>query len=580
MRWKEAFIYTLRQDPAEAETVSHKLMMRASMIQKLSSGIYIYLPLGYKVIKKIENIIREELDKAGCTELLMPTVIPADLWKESGRWGYYGKELLRFKDRKGNDFCLGPTHEEVITDVARKSMRSYRDYPQNLYQIQSKFRDEIRPRFGLMRGREFIMKDGYSFHTSEGCLDKTYYKMFDVYVKIFERLGLKFRAVEADSGAIGGSVTHEFHVLAQSGEDKIISCPKCPYAANSEKAQSKYCSDFAENQTDKKPYPVETFFKKSVEDVAKHLSVDKTQIIKMLVYVLDGPQGRALTRTKKYKFEMLVCVLIRGDLECNEIKVRNYFGANTLDVADESKLLAAGFEVGYMGPINFKKGIKIVADHSIKTISDGVVGANIQHVHAINVSPKRDLGHLEYADFAFADAGDACPLCGAAMEAFRGIEVGQVFKLGDKYSKSMGMFYADENGENKIPLMGCYGIGVGRTLAAAIEQNCDEDGIILPKEIAPFEHSVILLDPDDEKTATVAEKIYESLKSRGIDVLLDDRHERPGVKFKDHDLIGIPKQTIVGKRSVDLGLIENKDRLSGVKESLDIKQLFEILDID
>jgi len=564
MRWNEAFIYTLREDPSEAELVSHKLMTRASMIMKVSAGIYNYLPLGYRVIKKIENIIRQELAKERCSELLMPMVVPAQLWQESGRWGYYGKELLRFKDRKENDFCLGPTHEEVIVDVARKSMKSYRDYPQNLYQIQGKFRDEVRPRFGLMRGREFIMKDGYSFHTSEECLDKTYWKMHAAYGRIFKKFGLKFRSVEADSGAIGGSVTHEFHVLADSGEDKIIFCTKCDYAANSEKAAKKKKDDLppAQNQIPQ-PENVETPNKKTIAEVSQFLGVPQENLIKMLFYVIDG--------------EKLAAVLIRGDLECNEVKLRNFFNGNSIEAANENKLLSDGFAVGFLGPVGLKNDVKIVADYSVKSISDGVCGANVKDFHTIHVSPWRDLPNLEYGDFSFADKGDLCPVCGGLLDACRGIEVGQVFKLGTKYSAAMNMTYIDENGENKTPTMGCYGIGVGRSAAAAIEQNHDENGIILPIEIAPFSVSILLLDADDEQTAQIAEKLYLDLENAdgGIDVLLDDRQERPGVKFKDHDLTGMPIQVIVGARGIKNGTVEVKIRHNGEKEAVGIDKIFE-----
>ena len=562
MRWNQAFIYTLREDPSEAELVSHKLMTRASMIMKVAAGIYNYLPLGFRIIKKIENIIREELEKEGCAELSMPVVVPAELWKESGRWNYYGKELLRFKDRKENDFCLGPTHEEVIVDIARRSMKSYRDYPRNLYQIQGKFRDEVRPRFGLMRGREFIMKDGYSFHTSEECLDETYWKMHAAYARIFTRFGLKFRPVEADSGAIGGSVTHEFHVLADSGEDKIIFCTKCDYAANSEKAKKQINDSFAEvNAEVSLPVDVETPDKKSIAEVSEFLKVAQKQTIKMLLYVIDG--------------EKLVSVLIRGDLECNEVKLRNFFGANSIETANEEKLVADGFAVGFMGPLNFNPKVEIVADYSVKSVADGVIGANRKDFHTIHILPRRDLPNLTYGDFSFADKGDFCPVCGKVLDACRGIEVGQVFKLGAKYSKAMNMTYIDENGEDKTPTMGCYGIGVGRTAAAAIEQSHDENGIILPIEIAPFSVSILLLDPNDEQAAQIAEKLYDDLENANTDTLFDDRQERPGIKFKDHDLIGIPVQAIVGARGIKNGVIELKTRRDGAKENLPIDKAFE-----
>jgi len=566
MRWNEAFIYTLREDPSDAEVASHKLMTRASMIMKVAAGIYDYLPLGYRVIRKIENIIREELRKEGCSELLMPMVIPAQLWQESGRWAYYGKELLRFHDRKDNDFCLGPTHEEVIVDTARRCMKSYRDFPRNLYQIQGKFRDEVRPRFGLMRGREFIMKDGYSFHTSEECLDKTYWRMHAAYTRIFTKFGLKFRSVEADSGAIGGSVTHEFHVLADSGEDKIIFCTRCGYAANVEKAKKQNETGFAAAAG---IFPeleeVETPNKKTIADVSQFLNVPQTSIIKMLFYVIDG--------------EKLVALLIRGDLECNEVKLRNYFKGNSIESADENKLLEAGFAVGFLGPLNLAdKKVEIVCDFSVMRIEDGVCGANKTGFHILHVSTRRDLHRLCFDDFSFADKGDKCCKCGKLLDSCRGIEVGQVFKLGKKYSAAMNMTYIDENGENQTPTMGCYGIGVGRTAAAAVEQNHDKDGIILPIEIAPYSVSIILLDTDDENCVKTAENLYASLENYekgGIDTLFDDRVERPGVKFKDHDLIGIPIQIVIGARGLKNSSVEVKIRNSGVKESVGVDKILE-----
>ena len=561
MLWRDAFIYTLREDPAEAELNSHKLMTRAGMIMKVASGVYNYLPLGYRVIKKIENIIREEMANEGSAELLMPSVIPAELWKESGRWDYYGKELLRIRDRKNNEFCLGPTHEEVIVDIARRSIKSYRDLPLSLFQIQSKFRDEMRPRFGLMRGREFIMKDAYSFHETDESLNDTYWKMHAAYTRIFTRLGLTFRPVEADSGAIGGDVTHEFHVLADSGEDKIIFCESCDYAANVEKAVKAIDNNFLNVPNDAPSHKdVETPNKKTIDEVANFLKIEPSQTIKMLVYSIDD--------------EKLKAVLIRGDLEVNEVKVKNYFAANSIDIPAEAVLQDANLSVGYLGPIGFDKSIEIVADISVKSMGQSVAGANREGYHTTNIYPARDLADLNYEDFGFADEGDTCT-CGSTLKSCRGIEVGQVFKLGQKYSGAMGMEYLNANGKTATPTMGCYGIGVGRTTAAAVEQNSDDDGIIWPIEIAPFEVSILCLDQNKEAVLNLSTEIHDRLEAAGIETLLDTRKERPGIKFKDHDLIGIPVQIIIGARGLKEGKLEIKERKTGEKSFAEISTVVE-----
>ncbi len=551
MRFSRYFLYTLKENPKEAETVSHRLMLRACMIKKLASGIYSYLPLGYRVIKKIENIIREELDKEGCIELLMPAVQPAELWQESGRWDYYGKELLRFKDRKGGDFCLGPTHEEVITDIVRKELRSYKQLPLNLYQIQSKFRDEIRPRYGLMRGREFIMKDAYSFDVDDKACDESYWKMYNAYTRIFKRCGLKFRAVEADSGAIGGNYTHEFHVLADTGEDTVLSCDNCSYTANIEKAE---CLKPEPVEVSEEPKPlkkVETPGKKSVDEVSEFLEVKPENLVKTMIFRLED--GSA------------IAVLVRGDYEVNEVKVKNYLGVAILELADEETILkVTGGPSGFSGPIGLN--IPIYADFSILNMRNFVVGANEKDIHYINVNIERDFKVKDFADLRLAQENEICPRCKEGKyQQFKGIEVGQVFKLGTKYSKAMNCTFLDENGKERYAVMGCYGIGVGRTAAAAIEQNHDENGIIWPVNIAPFQVILINLEVKDKEFTEKVDRIYENIENSGFEVLYDDRQLRPGFKFKDADLIGIPVQVIAGKKSMAEGFVEVKIRRTGEK---------------
>jgi len=572
MLWKDAFIFTLREIPAEAETISHKLMLRSGMIQKLSAGIYNYLPLGLRVIRKIENIIRNEMALCGATELLMPMVIPAQLWQESGRWDYYGPELLRFVDRKNNDFCLGPTHEEVIVEVVRKAVKSYRDLPKCLFQIQSKFRDEVRPRYGLMRGREFIMKDAYSFHTDEQSLDEMYWIMYKAYSRIFKQCGLEFRPVEADSGAIGGSVTHEFHVLADSGEDTIAFCDACDYAANIEKAFSRPAAT-AQTPVDAPAVrQTATPGKKTIDEVAAFLHLPPQRTIKMLVYEVNGG-------------EYLTAVCIRGDTEVNEAKLRTTLGAQTVAIPpDEDLKKRYGIPFGYIGPMDFHiDGIKeIIADFSVRGLHDAVCGANRDDTHLIHVYPQRDLSKLRWADIGFISAGDPCPRCDMGKLGLRkGIEVGQVFKLGRKYAQPMKLTYLTENNADEFMTMGCYGIGVGRTAAAAIEQNFDKDGILWPLPIAPYMVSLLCLDASDQQCAAAASAIHDGLEKQGIDVLLDNREERPGVKFKDADLIGCPLRVTVGSRGLKEGIIEVKWRQKKESEKISqdtaLEKIFEII---
>ncbi|MBD3392530.1 MAG: proline--tRNA ligase [Chitinivibrionales bacterium] len=560
MRFADAFIHTLREDPAEAELVSHKLMLRAGMIQKLASGIYNYLPLGLRVIRKIEAIIRDEMAACGATELLMPAVIPSELWQESGRWSYYGPELLRLRDRKQNEFCIGPTHEEVIVDVARHGVRSYRDLPTTLYQIQSKFRDEVRPRYGLMRAREFIMKDAYSFHANEASLDATYWRMHQAYTRIFHRCGLDFRPVEADSGTIGGDVTHEFHVLADSGEDTIASCDACDYAANIEKAAHRddgHVADVPDNAP--VPEEVATPGKKSIEDVCAFLNARASDAIKLLVYdVNDG--------------EYLVAVCIRGDQEINEAKLRGLLSADSVAIPDDADLAArTGLAVGFLGAHSLDRSCvrEVIADWSVRGMTDCIAGANKPDAHVRHIYPARDLRIDRWADVGFVSEGESCPRCeNGALRLRRGIEVGQVFKLGRKYAAPMHLSFLNEKGEQELVTMGCYGIGVGRTAAAAIEQHHDADGIIWPVGIAPYTVALLSLDPGNDEVRSVCARLHDELEQRDIDVLLDDREERPGVKFKDADLIGFPVRIVVGGRKVKGGTVEVRQRAGRTVEEV------------
>jgi prolyl-tRNA synthetase len=522
-------------------------MLRAGLIRKLTSGIYTYLPAGLKAIRKVENIIREEMNRAGAVEVLMPAVQPAELWQESGRWDYYGPELLRFKDRHNRDACLGPTHEEVITDLVRREIHSYKQLPVNFYQIQTKFRDEIRPRFGIMRGREFIMKDAYSFDADEAGADRSYEIMVDTYNRIFRRCGLRFRAVEADTGTIGGSFSHEFMVLADTGEDQIVNCLRCAYAANLEKAEVKPAGYNETGPDGAAPMPVEeveTPGQRTIEEVAAFLSVPPEQLIKTLLFRADGEA---------------VAVLIRGDHEVNEAKLRGLLGAEQVELADLRLIEeVTGAPVGFAGPVGLKA--KIVADHAVRTMRNAVTGGNRQDLHLRHVNPGRDFQVDLYGDLRMITPGDPCPRCGGEIRFSRGIEVGHVFKLGTKYSKTLKAVFLDEQGVEQTIVMGCYGIGVGRTVAAAIEQNHDQDGIRFPIPIAPFEAVILPLQMHEPEVVEAAEKIYRELSGRGIDVLLDDRDLRGGIKFKDADLLGTPVRLTLGLRTVREGRAEMKLR--------------------
>lgn len=546
MRYSSYFIPTKKEVPADAEIISHQLMVRAGMIRKLTSGIYNYLPIGLRSIRKVENIVREEMNRAGAIEVLMPAVQPAELWQESGRWEYYGRELLRFKDRHDHDACMGPTHEEVITDLVRKEIHSYKQMPINLYQIQTKFRDEIRPRFGIMRGREFIMKDAYSFDMDEAGANSSYEAMYEAYVRIFQRCGLKFRAVEADSGAIGGSYSHEFMVLAESGEDQIVNCTACSYAANLERAEVKEdenatppeSSGFAAVER------VETPDQRTIDEVARFLNVTSQDLVKTLIYVVDDEP---------------VAVLVRGDHELNDAKLKNVLDAQTVEMASERTVEeSTGAPLGFAGPVDLK--IKVVADNALNAMENFVVGGNEKDLHLKNVNLDRDFKVALFGDLRTIAPGDACPRCGGAVAFGRGIEVGHVFKLGTKYSEAMKALFLNEQGKESPMIMGCYGIGIGRTVAAAIEQNHDENGIVFPIPVAPFEVTILPLQMHNEAVVEAASKLYGDLTNMGIDVLLDDRDERAGVKFNDADLLGIPVRITVGSRGLKNGEVEVKLR--------------------
>ena len=556
MRWSKILIPTLKEDPSDAEVISHKLLVRAGFIRQISRGIYDYFPLALRVIRKIEQIVREEMDRAGAQELLLPICSPAELWQESGRWEMYGKELLRFKDRHERDFCLGPTHEEIITDLVRRSVRSYRELPLNLYQLQTKFRDEVRPRFGLMRGREFIMKDAYSFHTDVDDCRREYDNMFQAYKRIFSRSGLRFRPVEADTGAIGGSVSHEFQVLAESGEDAIVSCNQCDYAANVEKAEVKARRPAGRDITEEPP-PLEkvaTPGKKSVADVAEFLKLPAGKFIKTLVYRTDGNE--------------LVAVLVRGDHEVNELKLRAVLKCKELTLADEADVAAiTGVIPGFLGPIGLN--LHMVADLGIHGMRGAVTGANESDAHFIQVDQERDFTPAIFADLRLAAAGDPCPRCDAgSLERHRGIEVGQVFYLGTKYSEAMGATYLDAEGRERPVEMGCYGIGISRMVAAAVEQNHDANGIIWPLAIAPFQILLLPINYKDPAIRQATDKLYEELQGRDVEVLLDDRDERPGVKFKDADLIGIPLRVTIGAKGLEKGYLELRWRRDGQSDEV------------
>ena len=557
MRLSEAFLKTYKEAPKEAEIISHQLMLRASMIKQLTRGVYSYLPLGYRVLRKIENITREEMDRAKAQEIFMPVLQPASLWEESGRWFAYGPELMRLKDRNEREFALGPTHEEVVTDIVRNMVSSYKDLPFNLYQIQTKFRDEIRPRFGLMRGREFIMKDAYSFHIDQKSLDEEYINMKSAYERIFTRCGLNFRAVEADSGSIGGDSSHEFMVLAESGEDDILYDDSSNYAANVEKAVS--IIELKESNEKKLTKElVKTPHTKTIEDLANFLNIPKEKTVKAVMLKEVTEDG-----------ENFVLALIRGDLDVNSIKLKNAIGAKIeLEMMTPEECERFGLVSGYAGSYEKKDGLKVVIDETVKYVRNFALGANKEEYHYINVNIE-DIVYDLVADIRKAKEGDTSPDGKGTLKLAKGIEVGHIFKLGDKYSKALNATILDENGKQQIIKMGCYGIGISRVMAAAIEQNHDEFGIIWPKNIAPYLVDVIIANIKDETQVSLGEKIYTELSDNGIETVLDDRNERAGFKFKDADLIGFPLKIVVGKGAAE-GIVEIKDRRTG--ESSEVKK--------
>lgn len=560
MRTSRFLLATLKEVPADAEIVSHQLMLRAGMIRRVAAGIYDWLPLGLRVLRKVEGIIRDEMDAAGAQEILMPATQPAELWRESGRWEQYGPELLRFSDRHNREYCFGPTHEEVVTDLVRREIRSYKQLPMNLYQIQTKFRDEIRPRFGVMRSREFIMKDAYSFHENTESLQQTYDRMFDAYTSIFQRLGLEFRPVDADTGSIGGSTSHEFHVLADSGEDAIAICEACGYAANVEKTPAlpplgRRAEPTAEMSA------VETPGKHSITEVSEFLDVPPEKIVKTLL--VRGTGG-------------VVALLVRGDHELNIVKAeKQAHVAKPFEfISDQEVEAETGVKPGSLGPVGLS--LPILADESVARMSDFVCGANANGKHLVNVNWGRDLPEPEVVDIRNVVEGDPCPECDQPLVIRRGIEVGHIFQLGTKYSEAMGATVLNAAGQSVVMPMGCYGIGVSRIVAAAIEQNNDENGIIWPAALAPFQLGVITIGLNkSEAVAAYVDELESELQNAGIEVLIDDRNERPGVMFANMDLIGLPYQLVVGDRGLKSGMLEFKDRKTGEKSEVAVGQVVE-----
>jgi len=566
MRTTRYLLATQKETPNDAEIISHQLMIRAGMVRRLASGLYTWLPSGLRVMQKVANIVRQEMDRAGSVEVLMPMVQPADLWEETGRIEQFGPELLRIKDRHNRPFVLGPTHEEVITELVRKELKSYKQLPLNLFQIQSKFRDEVRPRFGVMRAREFMMKDAYSFHLSDECMEQTYQDMFKAYCRIFDRLGLDYRPVLADSGSIGGALSHEFHVLAESGEDAIVFSDGSDYAANIEKAE-------ALAPTGERPAPqqaltaIDTPNVKTIDDVATLLAVDPTSTVKTLI--VKGVDGDKAT---------IVALVLRGDHELNEVKAEKHpLIAVPFEFATEEEILSAtGTKPGSIGPV--KLDIPVIVDRSAAHLADFVCGANKDDVHFTGANWDRDVTDYQVADLRSVVAGDPSPCGQGKLEIKRGIEVGHIFQLGNKYAQAMNAGVLNEQGKHQILNMGCYGVGVSRIVAAAIEQNHDDNGIIWPAEIAPFK--VVIVPMNMHKSAAVADaaaSLYEQLQDAGIEVLFDDRKERAGVMFADMELIGIPHTVVIGQRSLDNGLLEYKSRQTGVKEEVAIEQMVDFL---
>jgi prolyl-tRNA synthetase len=563
MRVSQFFLSTLKEAPAEAEIVSHKLMLRAGLVKRLTSGIYTWMPLGLRVLRKVEAIVREEMNRSGAIELFMPAVQPAELWQESGRWNQYGPELLRFKDRQQRDCCLGPTHEEVVSDIVRREVKSYRQLPLNLYQIQTKFRDEVRPRFGVMRGREFLMKDAYSFHTDKSSLDATYQAMYECYSRIFERLGLGFRAVAADTGSIGGTGSHEFHVLADSGEDAIAFCPASDYAANIELAEALQPSN-TRSSPQESLVKVATPGVATIADLCSYLDVPAQRTVKAIV--LDGADGAP------------VLLLIRGDHELNLIKAGKVEAiANPVRFsAAESIRNAFGASPGSLGPVGFKG--RVIIDRAVAAMSDFVVGANEDGYHYTGANTARDFPEPAVADLRNVVAGDTSPDGKGTLELCRGIEVGHIFQLRTKYSSAMNLTFLDHNGKSRLMEMGCYGIGVTRIVAAAIEQNHDERGIIFPEPMAPFDVAIVPIGmAKNERTRSAAAQLHDELTARGVEVLLDDRDERPGIMFADIELVGIPHRIVVGERGLKDGNVEYQGRREATAQAMPLTEIVDFL---
>ena len=551
MHYSKMFIPTLKESPADAEVVSHKLMVRAGLIRQVASGIYSILPLGLRVLKKVELIIREEMNRIGGQEVFLPSIQPAELWQESGRWDFYGKELLRIQDRHDRKFCYGPTHEEIITDIVRKEVKSYKQLPLLMYQIQTKFRDEVRPRYGIMRGREFMMKDAYSFHADDADAEETYKQTATAYSNIFKRCGLEFKMVEADSGTIGGNFSHEFAVLADSGEDHIGFCDSCDYASNLELAQAKAPSPTTPPAQLDELQEVSTPGKKWVQDVAGFLSIPAEKIVKTIL--MDSDQG-------------LIAGLVRGDHEINPIKLKNLIGAEWMHPADE-KIISEQMDVpcGFVGPVGLK--LKIVADREVEVLHNFVTGANKVDTHFTGVQMGRDFKVEQIADIRKVHAGEPCPRCSSGVyKVKRGIEVGHIFILGTKYSKALNAVFLNANGKENHLVMGCYGVGVGRTAAAAIEQHHDENGILWPLAIAPFAVHIIPTNYSVEAIRTACDTAYKTLQDQNVETLLDDRADRLGGKLKDADLLGMPLQIIIGPKNLDAGKVEIKIRKTNTSE--------------
>ena len=553
MKATRMIIPTLKEAPSEAIIPSHILMLRAGLIKKLVSGVYNFLPLGIRSLRKIENIIREEMDASGALEILSSAMQPRELWEQSGRWKKYGPELIRFKDRHNHEYCLGPTHEEIFTDLIKNIIKSYKSLPVNVYQIQTKYRDEMRPRFGLMRGREFMMKDAYSFDLDERGLELSYQNMYDTYSRIFDRLGINYRVVLADTGAIGGNGSHQFMAISNIGESEIIYCDCCKYAADEEKADS-YCLAL-EKEDIKDKEEVDTPNVHSVEEVSSFLNVSQAKVVKTMIYYAEDT-------------EMFGAFLVRGDTEVNEIKVANALNSseNFIRLATDEEIKELGSVTGFIGPMGLSEKVKVFVDEEVTKMNNFVVGANKKDTHIINVNFEKDFNG-EIKNIKKAKAGDLCPLCGQPLKSERGIEVGQIFKLQTKYSEPMGCTYLNENGQTKPMVMGCYGIGVTRTFASIVEQHHDDSGIIFPLSVAPYHVAVVPISYEDETQATLADSIYNELLKQRVEVVEDDRKLKPGFKFKDWELIGIPYMIIVGRRASE-GIVEFKNRYLGTKEEI------------